>query len=444
MQKIACDTYIEAAYVLPIAPENRALRHGGVCLQGERIVAIGPATALLERYSPRQHLAFPDGILTPGLVNAHGHAAMALLRGAGEDMLLEPWLRERIWPLEAELVDPAFVEAGTELAIAEMLGRGITTFVDMYFFPEVTARVASRCHLRAVLAFPIFEGRTNWARNVDECFSLGFALHDTVRGNPLVEVAFGPHAPYSVSRRTLERILMYSQELGLGVHTHLHETAAEVEAAHAQEGRSWIEVLDEIGLLNPQLQAVHMTQLTPAQIGRLALTGAHVIHCPGSNLKLADGICPVEALDAAGINVALGTDGGASNNSLDLLHDARLASLVAKLDAGRADAGKAPDALRKATLGGARAIGRDDDLGSIETGKLADLVVFRPRTVAAVPLYDPFAALLHNGAAWQADAVWVGGRQIVAGGTPLLIDDAALHAAVRQQSDRVEALLRRG
>jgi 5-methylthioadenosine/S-adenosylhomocysteine deaminase len=444
MHKIACDTLIEAGYVLPIAPENRALRDCSVCLKGDRIADIGPSVELTERYAPREHLRFPGGILTPGLINAHGHAGMTLLRGAGEDMLLEPWLRERIWPLEHNLVDAEFVEAGVELAIAEMLGRGVTTIVDMYFYPEVTARVAIRNHVRAVLPFPIFEGKTNWARDVDECFHLGFALHDACRGNPLVEVAFGPHAPYTVSRRTLERILMYSQELGLGVHIHLHETAAEVAAVREREGRSWIELLDDIGLLNPQLQAVHMTQVTPAEIERFALTGAHVIHCPGSNLKLADGICPVNALDAAGVNVALGTDGGASNNSLDLLHDARLASLLAKIGAGRADAGKAPETLRKATLGGARALGREDDLGSIEPGKIADLVVFTPASIAAEPLYDPFAALLHNGSAWSAGAVWVGGRQIVADGQPLLIDNEAARARIHQQIRRVEALLRKG
>lgn len=444
MQKIDCDTLIEAGYVLPIAPENRALRHGAVCLQGERILAIGPVAELEARYSPREIQRFPGGILTPGLINAHGHAAMTLLRGAGEDMLLEPWLRERIWPLEQALVDADFVEAGVELAIAEMLGRGVTTFVDMYFYPEIAAQVATRNHVRAVLPFPIFEGRTNWARDVDECFHLGFALHDAVRGNPLVEVAFGPHAPYTVHRRTLERIHMYAQELGLGVHIHLHETAAEVAAAQAKEGRSWIGVLDEIGLLNPQLQAVHMTQVNAAEIERFAVTGAHVIHCPGSNLKLADGICPVNALDAAGVNVALGTDGGASNNSLDLLHDARLASLLAKIDATRADAGKAPETLRKATLGGARALGRDEDLGSIEPGKLADLALFTPASIAAEPLYDPFAALLHNGSAWRAEAVWVGGRQIVAAGQPLLLDAEAMRARISQQTRRVEALLRTG
>ncbi len=443
MQKIVCDTLIDALYVLPIAPENRAFKNFSVCLQRDRIEAIGPSHEVLAKYAPEQHLRFPDGILTPGLINAHGHAAMTLLRGAGEDMLLEPWLRQRIWPLESQLVNPEFVEAGVELAIAEMLGRGTTTFVDMYFFPEVAAQVASRSNMRTVLAFPIFDGTNSWARGVEECFRLGFALHDAVRGNPLVNVAFGPHAPYSVSRRTLERIRMYSDELDLPIHIHLHETAAEVAAAHEKEGRSWIAVLDEIGLLNPQLQAVHMTTVTPTEIERFAEAGAHVIHCPGSNMKLADGICPVTAMEAAGINVAIGTDGGASNNSLDVLHDGRLASLLAKIDASRADAGAARDSLRKITLGGARALGREEDLGSIEPGKLADLAVFTPASIASLPLYDPFAALLHNGSAWRAHSVWVGGVQSLTNGVPAHIDVDAMNARLKTQIGRVEAILQK-
>lgn len=444
MQKIICDTLIDAGHVLPIAPDNRAFKNHGLVLQGDRIAGIGPLPTLLENYAPKEHLSFPEGILIPGLINAHGHAAMTLLRGVGEDMLLEPWLRDRIWPLEKDLVSPEFVATGTELAITEMLGRGVTTFVDMYFFPEITADVARRAHMRCLLAFPIFEGVTNWARDVDDCFRLGFELHDAARGNPLIDVAFGPHAPYTVSRATLERVLMYSQELGLGVHIHLHETAAEVAAARAREGRSWIDVLDQIGLLNPQLQAVHMTQVTPAEVERFAETGAHVIHCPGSNMKLADGICPVNTLDAAGVNVAIGTDGGASNNGLDVLHDARLASLLAKTEARRADAGKASASLYKATLGGARAIGREDDLGSLEPGKLADVVVFTPASLAAWPLHDPFAALLHHGSAWNANAVWVGGRRTVADGKPLLIDTAALRGRIETQTRRIAALTARG
>jgi len=441
MHKTPCDTIIDAAWVLPIGPVNEPRSSHSVCIQHERICAIGPTRDIHARFTAPQHLVFSDSIVVPGLINAHTHAAMSLLRGASEDVPLERWLRDCIWPLEKQLVDPAFVTAGVELAVVEMLGHGITTFTDMYFFPEITARIARLANIRTVAAFPIFDTPTSWSRNVDECFDLGFRLHDEYAQDPLVSVAFGPHAPYSVDHRTLERIHTYAQELGLNVHTHLHETAAEVAAAKATHGRSWLAVLADIGLVNPQLQAVHMTQLDSADIELLAAHGAHVVHCPRSNLKLADGICPVNRLDASGINVAIGTDGAASNNALSVLDDACTAALLAKMQAEDPAAGNARQALLKATLGGARALGRDHELGTLEPGKLADIAVFSPVSISAQPVYDPFASLLHNGGAWRADNVWVHGRESVRNGLPMHLDLTAIRARVDQQAARVRALL---
>ena len=441
MHKTSCDTIIDAAWVLPIAPVNEALSRHSVCIQNERICAIGPTRDIHERYTAPALHSFNDSIVMPGLINGHTHAAMTLLRGAGEDMPLESWLRTCIWPLEKQLVDPDFVTAGVELAIVEMLGHGITTFTDMYFFPEITARVARAANIRTIAAFPIFDAQNAWSRNVDECFELGFRLHDEYAQDPLVSVAFGPHAPYSVDYKTLERVHMYAQELGLNVHTHLHETATEVTAAKAKHGRSWIAVLADIGLVNPQLQAVHMTQLDDAEIELLAANGAHVVHCPNSNLKLADGVCPVNRLDASGINVAIGTDGAASNNTLSVLSDARTAALLAKMQAENPVAGNARQTLLKATLGGARALGREHELGTLEPGKLADIAVFSPASLCALPVYDPFASLLHNSAAWRADNVWVHGRSSMANGLPVHLDLAAIRARVNFQATRVRALL---
>lgn len=441
MHKTPCDTILDAAWVLPIAPVNEALSNHSVCILHERICAIGPTSAIHKHFTAPEHHSFNDSIIVPGLINAHTHAAMTLLRGAGEDMPLESWLRNCIWPLEQQLVGPEYVTAGVELAIVEMLSHGITTFTDMYFFPEITARIARIANIRTVAAFPIFAAPNAWSRNVDECFELGFRLHDEYAQDPLVSIAFGPHAPYSVDYKTLERVHMYAQELGLNVHTHLHETAAEVAAARARHGRSWIAVLAEIGLVNPQLQAVHMTQLDIAEIELLAEYGAHVVHCPNSNLKLADGVCPVNQLDASGINVAIGTDGAASNNALSVLADARTSALLAKMQAGDPIAGNARQALLKATLGGARALGRDHELGTLEPGKLADIAVFSPVSICAQPVYDPFASLLHNGGAWRADNVWVHGRASQRNGLPMHLDLAAIRARVEVQAARVRALL---
>ncbi len=427
--------------MLPVAPENVVRRDHAVAVTDGRIVAVGPAGALLAAFAPREHVRVADGILTPGLVNAHTHAAMTLLRGAGEDLPLQAWLQERIWPLEAALVDEEFVRVGTTLAAAEMLSSGTTTFTDMYFFPEIVASVASNAGMRVQLAFPIFNGANVWASGVDECFHKGLALHDDYRGDSHVFVAFGPHAPYTVHQQALEKILMLSQEINLGVHIHLHENAAEVAEARAQHGQSWVERLGDIGLLNPQLQATHMTQLTEQEIDLVAANGAHVVHCPHSNLKLASGICPTTRLAEAGCNIALGTDGASSNNTLHLLHEARTASLLAKVHAGRADAGNAHDVLAMATMGGARALGREEEIGSIEVGKRADLVAFTPSGFAAQPLLDVIGSLIHGAPSHQARHVWVEGRALVRDGSLTTIDTQKLRRDVEQQAERVRNAL---
>ncbi len=439
--KRACDLLVEAPWLLPVAPQNVALPDHAVAIIDGRIAAVGPASELQADYAPQEHVRVDDGILTPGLVNAHTHAAMTLLRGAGEDLPLQAWLQNRIWPLEAALVDEHFVRTGTTLAAAEMLTSGTTTFTDMYFFPEIVAEVASRAGMRVQLAFPIFNGANVWASGVEECFHKGLALHDDYRGDSHVLIAFGPHAPYTVDQKSLEKILMLSQEINLGVHIHLHENAAEVAQARSQHGQTWVERLADIGLLNPQLQATHMTQLSDQEIDLIAGSGVHVVHCPHSNLKLASGICPTTQLAAAGCNIALGTDGASSNNTLNLLQEARTASLLAKVKAGRADAGNAHDVLAMATLGGARALGCEDEIGSIEVGKRADLVAFTPTGFAALPLLDVIGSLIHAAPTHQARHVWVEGRALVRDGSLTTIDTQKLRRDVEQQAQRVRSAL---
>ncbi len=440
-EKQACDLLIEAPWVLPVAPENVALADHAVAVSEGIIVAIGPSQALKQQFAAEEHVVVTDGILTPGLINAHTHAAMSLLRGCGEDLPLQSWLNERIWPLEGKLVDSEFVRTGTALGVAEMLASGTTTFSDMYFFPEVCAEVARNAGMRVQLAFPLFDGANAWSESIDDCFSKGLELHDRYRDDPQVIVAFGPHAPYTVNRKALEKIQMLSEEINLGIHIHLHENAAEVAEARSLNGVSWVEYLADMGFLSPQLQAVHMTQLTEREIELTATNGVHVIHCPHSNLKLASGLCPTTALREAGVNLAIGTDGAACNNTLDVLQEARTASLLAKHDAGRADAGCVRDTLEMATLGGARAIGMETSLGSIEPGKRADLAVFEPTGFATLPLLDPFASLLHGAPSYRASHVWVDGRAVVRSGALTNIDTQALRRDVEQQAERVRAAL---
>ena len=422
---IPCDLMIRSRWCLPIALDPKPIERGAVAIEGERILAVGPAAELDARYQPKAVVDLPTHAVLPGLVNAHCHAAMSLLRGAAEDLPLEAWLNDAIWPLEGRLVSPEFVRTGTDLAIAEMLARGITCFADMYFFPEETALRAAAAGLRAQIAFPIIDFPNPWSSGSAEGFHKGLALHDTYRDDPRIGVAFGPHTAYSVEEADLQKTLMLSEEVGRPIHIHLHETAEEVAAAVARNGHSWVAHLAETGLLTPALQAVHMTQLSDDDIELVAEHGVHVVHCPTSNLKLASGICPVQRLAGAGVNVALGTDGAASNNALDLFAEARLAALLAKHLGGAAE-GKVEDALRMATLNGAAALGLADEIGSLEAGKQADLVAVDLSGPSLSPVRNPAAALVHGPAGGAVSHVWVGGRCLYEEGEYKTLDLADL------------------
>lgn len=420
--------------LLPIAPDNVVASDVSVAVRGTDIVDVGPSQAVLERHPQARQLALDHHVLMPGLVNAHGHLAMALLRGLGESQPLEAWLHDTIWPLEGRWVDAIFVRDGTTLAVAEMIAAGTTTAADMYFFPEAAADVCRSAGLRLQAAFPIIAVPNAYSQDVDECFAKGLALHDRFRDDDLVETCFGPHSAYTLERPHLERIAMLANELDASVHIHLHETAAEVADAKRTVGTTWLRLLDGIGLVNENLQAVHMTAITDEEIPLLAERGVRVVHCPHSNMKLASGFCPLAKLAAAGVTVGFGTDGAASNNGLDLFAEARLAALLAKGAGGDPTALPAADALAMATLGGARALGLADRIGSIEVGKRADLIAVDLRHPAMQPLHDAQAQLIHAAAGPRVTHTFVNGRCLYADGAwqTLDIDDTLGRAAAWQ------------
>ncbi|MCZ6856041.1 MAG: TRZ/ATZ family hydrolase [Gammaproteobacteria bacterium] len=438
--KTPCDTIINAGWVLPIAPQNIPLREASIAIGTETILAIGSHDEIEAAYVAQSTVELPDHIVLPGLVNAHGHAAMSLFRGLTENLPLQAWLTDAIWPLESRLVTPEFVREGTRLALAEMIKAGITCFSDMYFFPEVVAEEARLAGLRTQITFPVIEFANAWSTGAEDAVHKGLALHDTYRNDGLVHVAFGPHSTYSVSEAGLTKVLMYAEELDLNIQIHLHENAQEVADAHKRVGKSWLVFLSELGMLSPRLQAVHATQLAPEEITLLAEAGVQVIHCPHSNLKLASGICPTNQLQAAGVNVALGTDGAASNNSLDVLGEARLASLLAKhLEA---DAAVLPEtkALEMATLGGARALGLGNKIGSLEPGKLADLIAVDVSEPRFQPLYDPIAQLIHTDAGSAVTHAWVAGRSVLIDGMLATLDEASVVAAAKHWQVRINRI----
>ena len=407
------DTLIQARWIIPVEPEGLVLEDHALAIKAGRIVDIVPNRGALERFQPDKLESLPHHALIPGLVNAHTHAAMSLLRGVADDRPLMDWLQNHIWPLEQRWMGEAFVRDGAELAMAEMIRGGVTCFNDMYFFPEVTARRVIQCGMRACLGMILVDFPSAWASGPDEYLSKGLALHDEMRSEPLVRTAFAPHAPYSVSDEPLLRLRTLAEELERPIHMHLHETRDELEQGRKTHGMRPLKRLRQLDILGPNFIAVHMTQLTDEEIGEFAQTGGSVVHCPESNLKLASGFCPVAKLLKAGINVALGTDGAASNNDLDLLGEMRTAALLAKGVAEDASAVPAAAALRMATLNGAKALGLESEIGSLTVGKSADISAIRLDGIETQPLFDPISDIVYAASRHQITDVWVAGRQLL-------------------------------
>ncbi|MEJ2307697.1 MAG: TRZ/ATZ family hydrolase [Gammaproteobacteria bacterium] len=426
MEKRSADTLIHARWVVPVSGDRRYLEHHSVVVKGGDIIDILPSGDAGERYAAGKEHRLETHVLIPGLINTHTHTAMSLFRGLADDLPLMTWLNEHIWPAEQHWVGEQFIRDGTRLAIAEMLRGGTTCFNDMYFFPNITAAVARQEGMRATVGLIVFDFPSAWGDGPDDYINKGLALHDNYRGDELVSTAFAPHAPYTTSDAALGRIRTLADELEIPIHMHVHETHDEIVGSLEQFGVRPLERLNRLGLLSPQLMAVHMTQLTDEEIDLCAESGLHMIHCVESNMKLASGFAPVEKLRQAGINVALGTDGAASNNDLDMFGEMRTASLMAKAVGRSAQALPAFETLKAATLNGARALGLDTRTGSIETGKAADLVAVNLDHLATGPVYDPVSQLVYSAGRDQVSDVWINGRQLLKEGRHTTLDVAAV------------------
>ncbi|MCX2795132.1 TRZ/ATZ family hydrolase [Microbulbifer thermotolerans] len=407
------DTLIHARWIIPVVPEQKVYENCSLAIDKGKIIGLLPSPEAAARFEASEEIHLDQHALIPGLVNTHNHAAMTLLRGFADDRPLMEWLENHIWPNERKWVDPEFATDGSRLAVAEMLRSGTTTFSDQYFFPEATAQVARETGVRAQIAFPVIDFPTPWSRNSEDALQKGLALRDDYKANERIDVVFAPHAPYTVGDATLERIAVYAAEAQIAVQMHLHETATEVERALAETGERPTERLLRLGLLGPQTLCVHMTAVNERDIELLQSSGAHVAHCPRSNLKLASGFCPTARLLQAGVNVALGTDGAASNNSLDLFTEANTAALLAKAVSGDAAALPAHQVLAMATINGARALGIDQITGSLETGKSADLAAIHLGQLEQQPLHDPVSQLIYTAAGHNVSDVWVAGRRLL-------------------------------
>jgi len=432
----ALDLLLLPTWLVPVEPAGVVLKEHAIGIRDGRIVFIGPrATALkLDATEVRE---LPDMLVCPGLINAHGHAAMTLFRGLADDLPLMTWLENHIWPAEAKWVDEAFVRDGTDMAIAEQIKGGITCFSDMYFIPKVASERVHNSGIRAQIAIPILDFPIPGASTADEAIRQGVELFGDLKHHERIRITFGPHAPYTVCDENLEKIRVIAEELDASIHMHVHETAFEVQQAVDQTGERPLARLGRLGLLGPRFQAVHMTQISEDDLALLVESNTNVIHCPESNLKLASGFCPVERLWQAGVNVAIGTDGAASNNDLDLLGETRTAALLAKAVAGSATALDAHRALRMATLNGARSMGIEAEVGSLEVGKAADIVAFDLSGLAQQPVYDPVSQLIYATGRDCVKHLWVAGKQLLDDRRLTRLDEEQLCATAKAWGQRI-------
>ena len=433
----AADIRINARWLIPIEPTDVVLEHQAVLVQGDRIAAVVSQDEADARFRAKEVIDLPSHVVLPGLINMHGHAAMSLFRGMADDLPLMTWLNDHIWPAEGAFVSEAFIADGTQLAMAEMLRTGTTTFSDMYFFPEIVAQLAHDAGMRAQVCFPLLDFPTPWGSGPDEYLSKGEAFIKQWQDNTFIMPAIGPHAPYTVSDEPLSKAVALSQATGAPIQIHLHETAFEVADALEKSGKRPTARLAELKVLGANTQCVHMTQIDESDVALLQSTGAHVIHCPESNLKLASGLSPVQTFRKAGVNVAIGTDGAASNNDLDLFGELNTAAMLAKVVADDASALSAHEALAMATIQGARALGRDHELGSLAAGKLADIIAVDLGDPFLQPVYDPASHLVYSNHGRQVSHSWINGVPQVQEGKLTRIDVPDLMLRVQGWADRI-------
>ncbi len=404
---------ISPRWLVPVEPKGTVLENHSLVVDRSRILAILPTEVARGRFTGVAETVLPQHVLIPGLINLHTHAAMTLMRGLADDTPLMIWLNDHIWPTEAKHLSEAYVFDGTELATAEMIRSGTTCFADMYFYHDVAARAALKSGMRAALGGAILEFPTPYANDAEAYIAKCLAPRDEFANDSRLKLMLAPHAPYTVSDKTFARIFTIAAEADYPVMMHIHETQDEIVQGEKEYQNRPIARLAKLGILGPNLIAVHCVHLSPQEIELFAALGVHVAHCPASNLKLGSGIAPVHAMLKAGINVGIGTDGAASNNRLDMLGETRLASLLQKGTTGDAAALPAHQKLEMATLNAAKALGWQDEIGSLVVGKAADMTAIDLSGIETQPVYDPVSHIFHAAGRENVSHVWVNGELLL-------------------------------
>jgi len=424
-------------YLVPVRPRGVVLEGHAVVIEDGRIAMVRPVVDAQNTFPEAQRIRLDEHVLIPGLINLHTHAPMTLLRGFADDLRLDTWLNDHIWPAENRWADARFTREGTELAIAEMIRGGTTCFNEMYFFVDEIASAVERAGIRACIGITVIDFKTAWARNFKEYLDKGLQVRSDFSGNDLIEFSVAPHSMYSVTSAMLGEIAELSGSLDLPVHLHLLEVEREVGDSLQAHGRRPLQRAQDLGLLNERLLAVHMVHLEDAEIALLADTGVNVVHCPQSNLKLASGMCRVADLAECGVNLCIGTDGAAANNDLDLWDEMRTAALLAKGVANDPKALDAVSALDAVTINGARALGMGEVIGSIEEGKVADLCAVDLSSPRTQPIHHVFSQLVYATASHQVTDVWVAGRRLLENRVLTTMDEQRLLRNAREWSEKM-------
>ncbi|MGD8330024.1 MAG: amidohydrolase [Acidobacteriota bacterium] len=443
-QREVVDLLVSGGTTVTMNGTREVIVNGALAIDDGIIVALGPAEEVANRYEGRRTIrAAAHDIVMPGLVNGHNHAAMTLLRGVADDMRLMDWLENYIFPAEGALVDPEFVRTGTRLAALEMIRGGTTTFVDMYYFEDDVAREVRDAGLRGVLGETILDMSTPDSATVDEALDYTEQFLQNWAGDPRITAAVAPHAPYTVGPETLRRAAELARRYGAPLIIHVAETQDEVDTIRSRYGLTPVGYLDSVGFLGPDVIGAHSIWVNDADIATLAERGTGVVHNPESNMKLASGTMPIAALRGAGIPVGLGTDGPASNNDLDMFGAMFTAALLHKHMTQDPTALPAAEAVAIATIEGARALGMEDLIGSLEVGKRADLIVVDGDRPNLVPRYDPYSHLTYAAHAGDVKTTIVDGNVLFDDGTFSTLDPDATIAAARALAERVREVVAR-
>jgi 5-methylthioadenosine/S-adenosylhomocysteine deaminase len=431
------DWLIAGPIVVTMDPDRRVIHDGAVAIRGDTIVAVGKAATLEAKYKPEHPLELRDGILIPGLINGHTHAAMTLFRGLGDDQNLQDWLHKYIFPAEARNVTPAFVREGTRLALVEMIRSGTTTFADMYYFENDVAEVTEEAGERGVLGETVIGFPAPDNKTPADAFAYIRKFVARWKGNALITPAVAPHAIYTVPGPDLKESGELSRQLGVPLLIHLAETKTELDNSLSEHHLTPVGYLNSLHVLAPNMTAAHCVWVDAADMRLLARHDVGCVYCPSSNLKLADGMAPVTKLIAAGVPVGLGTDGAASNNNLDLMREIDFAAKLQKLATMNPTAMPAEEALALATIDGARALHMQNEIGSIEVRKKADLTFLSLDSAHAVPLYNVYSQIVYALESSDVKDVFVGGKPLMLNGKLLTLDEAAIIAKAREYGKQV-------